>query len=140
VLYSQFPFVVAAGAVAEELFFRVSIQVKHFESFGKIQWSFVFLLANQLVIYLTSFSLVVFSSRSDKLLINLKGSLVEQLETMCYDPHRNVFDVLEVCGSLVWQGGLAHAFQVSDKGMSETTIGLVSLVRKKPFLNQPKII
>ncbi len=88
-LYSQFPFVVAAGAVAEELFFRVSIQVKHFESFGKIQWSFVFLLANKLVIYLTSFSLVVFSSRSDKLLIILKGSLVEQLETMCYDPHQN---------------------------------------------------
>jgi len=27
VLCSQFPFVVAAGAVAEELFFRVSIQV-----------------------------------------------------------------------------------------------------------------
>jgi membrane protease YdiL (CAAX protease family) len=52
VLCSQFPFVVAAGAVAEELFFRVSIQ-----------------------------------------------------------------------------GGLAHAFQVSDKGMSETTIGLASLVR-----------
>ncbi|CAM6071665.1 unnamed protein product [Sphagnum tenellum] len=52
----QFPFVVAAGAVAEELFFRVSIQ-----------------------------------------------------------------------------GGLAHAFQVSDKGMSETTIGLVSLTGVIPI-------